>query len=327
MGAMNTIASVWIVCLAGWAWGVPVAASAFTPEQLALPGKKGVCFTLRDPAQSNKGTWDVNIKKVAALDAYWNYSWGARLAPVQPKGMEFVPMIWGGRDAARLTGVLDEHVVPMIQVGRVKRLLAFNEPDQEKQANMPVERAIELWPTLERLGIPLASPAPANPEGINDPSAQGVGGTWLRDFMREADKRGYRVDYIAVHWYGGTSAKAFKEKLRRIYDKYGKRPLLITEFAPADWKTGGDISKHRHSPAKVLAFMKDVLPWIEQQDWIVGYSWFSFHADAPQGTSSALFHVDGTLTAAGRYYRSITAGNPQGDQSIQPDPPHHQRGG
>lgn len=232
-------------------------------------------------------------------------------------------MIWGGSRPETVEQRIRQDVMPEVQTGRVKRLLGFNEPDKKNQANISVEQAIKLWPLLEKVGVPLASPAPANPEGIKDPSAQGVRGTWLRDFMREAERRKYRVDYIAVHWYGGTSAKHFKEKLRRIYDMYGQRPLLITEFAPADWKTGGDIKKHRHTPAKVLAFMKDVLPWMQEQDWIAGYSWFSFNIDAPQGTSSALFDEAGNLTALGRYYQSVTEKNPQGDQSIQPDSPHH----
>jgi hypothetical protein len=182
---------------------------------------------------------------------------------------------------------------------------------------MPYTKALELWPTLEKLGIPLCSPACANPEGLNDESVQGIPGTWMRDFIKEADKRGYRVDYIGVHWYGGTDAAGFKAKMKRIYEKYGKRPLLITEFAPADWKTGGDIKKHKHKPDAVLAFMKDVLPWMEQQDWITGYSWFSFKIDAPEGTSSALFDEAGNLTACGEFYRSVTPQNPKGDQSIQ----------
>lgn len=299
--------------------------TTFSSEQLKLPGKKGACFTLREPGSKQGGSWNENVKKVTALNAYWNYSWGSRLTPVQPRDMEFVPMIWGGSSEQELRERLMREVLPMVRRGRVKRLLAFNEPDKDKQANMPYEQALALWPTLERLGIPLASPAPANPEGIKDPSAQGVAGTWLRDFMREADERGYRVDYIAVHWYGGLNAEAFKNKLKRIYEMYDKRPLLITEFAPADWRTDGDIKQNRHTPEGVLAFMKDVLPWIERQDWIYGYSWFSFGTDSPYGTSSALFFDDGSLTAAGRYYRSVTTDNPDGNQSIKPDPPHHQR--
>ncbi|MDX1682717.1 MAG: glycosyl hydrolase, partial [Phycisphaeraceae bacterium] len=158
--------------------------------------------------------------------------------------------------------------------------------------------------------------------GKRDSSNQGVHGTWMRDFMAEVGKRDLRVDTIGVHWYGGTSARHFKERMRKIYETYGERPLMITEFAPADWRAKS-VEKNRHSPAKVLAFMKEVLPWMERQDWIAGYAWFPFPIDRPQGASSALFFPDGTLTACGRFYRSVTPENPDGDQSIKPDPPHH----
>ncbi len=58
---------------------------------------------------------------------------------------------------------------------------------------------------------------------------------------------------------------------------------------------------------------------MEQQDWIAGYSWYSFQIHQPQGYTSTLFFEDGSLTALGRYYASITNENPQGDQSIEPD--------
>ena len=46
----------------------------------------------------------------------------------------------------------------------------------------------------------------------------------------------------------------------------------MTEFAVADWKTGGDLAKHRYTPAQVLKFMKEGVPWMERQDWIAGYA-------------------------------------------------------
>ena len=298
----------------------------FTLEQLKLPGKKGIGFCLRDPksAKAKKvgGGWDKNIPLIKKLDLSWNYSWGANHIKLQPKDIEFVPMIWGARKKDTLKISLQKTVIPNIKAGKTKRLLCLNEPDKKEQANMPYMSAIELWPEFEKLGIPLCSPACANPEGINDDSVQGVQGSWMRDFIKEADKRGNRIDYIGVHWYGGGSFKHFKEKMKRIYEKYGKRPLLITEFSPADWKTGGDIKKNKHKPEKVLKFMKEVLPWMEKQEWIAGYAWFSFNIDSPQGTSSALFDNDGNLTACGRYYKSVTPENPMGDQSIKPDPPY-----
>lgn len=298
---------------------VTVKAPALKPE-LRLPGKRGVCFPMRNPAseQAKKrgGTWEQNVGKIKALKPYWNYSWGMGLAPVQPTNVEFIPMAWGAWGEERLRGDIEKLALPHIRSGRVKRFLGFNEPDKDEQANMPYAEALKYWPVLEELNVPLCSPACANPLGKDDDSsAQGVKGTWMRDFMVEVDKRGYRVDYIGAHWYGGTSATAFKEQMVRIHEKYGKRPLLITEFAPADWAAKTP-AQNRHSRAAVLAFMKDVLPWIESQNWIAGYAWFSFGPNSPQGASSALFDANGKLTVCGQYYRTITNENPQGDQRI-----------
>ena len=283
---------------------------------LRLPGKKGACFSLRKPGSPRGGTWDTNMPRVKALNASWNYSWGAEIVPVQPKDLEFLPMAWGAWSEDGLRKSLEKHVVPQIKSGRVKRFLGFNEPDKREQANMKYQDALKYWPILESLNVPLCSPACANPEGVDDDSIQGVKGTWMRDFMREAEKRNYRVDYTGVHWYGGTGALSFKNKMVRIYEKYGRRPLLITEFSPADWGAR-KVSDNDHSPEAVLEFMKDVLPWMEKQDWIAGYAWFSFEQHEAVGTSSALFDKDGKLTVLGRYYASVTPSNPDGDQSIK----------
>jgi hypothetical protein len=292
----------------------------FTKEQLKLPGKKGACFTLKQAEGKLTEAGTQNMDRVKALNVSWNYSWNTHHVSEQPKDIEFLPMLWTGKNLAQVQERLTKEVLPNVKAGKSKRLLGFNEPDQKEQSNIPYTVALELWPALEKLNIPLCSPACANPEGIKDEKVTGVPGSWMRDFMTEADKRGYRVDYIGVHSYGGSSAADFKAKMKRIYEKYGKRPLLITEFAVADWKTGGDIKKNRHNPAAILAFMKEVLPWLEEQDWILGYAWFSFQPDSAPGAPSALFDNDGKLTACGRYYKSVTPQNPKGDQTITSDP-------
>ena len=281
---------------------------------LGLPGKKGICFTLRELGKN--GSWKETLPRIKAVNGYWNYSWGMQRVDAQPANMEFVPMAWGAWKAENLKRDLAKHVIPQIQAGRIKRFLGFNEPDKREQANMPYMEAIRYWPVLESLNIPLCSPACANPEGIDDDSVQGVTGTWMRDFMREADRRKYRIDYIGVHWYGSPDPASFKAKMMRIYEKYGKRPLLITEFAPADWQAK-TTAENRHSPEAVLAFMKETLPWIEAQNWIAGYAWFSFETHQPEGTSSALLDKQGELTTCGRYYASISTDRPNGDQSIR----------
>ena len=233
----------------------------------------------------------------------------------QPAEIAFMPMVWGAWGQKNLQASLNAQVVPKIKSGDVRWVLGFNEPDKPEQANMPYTEALKYWPMLEALNVPLCSPACANPLSDVDDSTQGVRGTWMRDFIKVADERGYRMDYIGVHWYGGPSPTAFKQRMVEIYKAYGERPLLITEFALADWgaKTPQQNSIKRED---VLAFMKDVLPWMERQNWIAGYAWFSFEIDDPNGTSSALFDGDGNLTASGRFYQSVTNEKPDGDQSV-----------
>ena len=284
------------------------------PEKLKLSGKKGICFTLRKSGQ--RGSSEENLPKIKATQSYWNYSWGMELVDQQPAKMEFMPMAWGAWGMDGFVQSVRKHIVPQIKSGTTKRVLGFNEPDKKEQANMPYQEALKYWPVLEELGVPLCSPACANPLSDVDESTQGVRGTWMRDFMREADKRNYRIDYIGVHWYGSTSPRAFKERMVQVYEAYGRRPLLISEFAVADWgaKTVGQNS---HSPEEVLKFMKNVLPWMEKQNWIAGYSWFSFGMHEAVGTSSALFDKNGKLTTLGKFYSSVTNEDPLGDQMIK----------
>jgi hypothetical protein len=305
----------------------------YTPEQLRLSGKKGIGMTFPigtaggRTSEENDALRRRNAERMTALNVSWNYTWNSNLVAEQPAGVEFMPMIHGrrwftGTDfAGELPGRLGESVGPHIKSGRIKRLLGPNEPDRDKHGDMTVEETLAIWPAMEALGVPLCSPSCANTEGTEatDEANQGTGGNWMPAFMAEADRRGLRIDYIGTHGYPGPNAEAFKIKLRRIYEKYGRRPLLITEFAVADWNTGGDIAKHRYTQAQVLTFMKELLPWMERQDWIAGYAWFSFGPNSPHGMSSALFDADNKLNALGRYYRSVTPENPDGDQSIQPD--------
>lgn len=190
--------------------------------------------------------------------------------------------------------------------GNIKRLLGFNEPNVPDQANMDVSSAVELWPQLELIGLPLAGPSV---------SLQGVG-TWMQSWNDAAVSDHLRVDYVAVHWYSAPNVTNFQRFLRHMYDlNGGETPLLLTEFAPADW-TATTPSENRFSSSQVLSFMKEVLPWLEAQEWIAGYAWFPFQPSFAAGTSSALFDSYGNPTLLARFYSSVTPDNPSGDQSI-----------
>ena len=59
---------------------------------------------------------------------------------------------------------------------------------------MTANQALRLWPQLMATRLKLASPAVA--------FGGATPGGWLDRFMNGAQARGYRVDFITLHWYG-----------------------------------------------------------------------------------------------------------------------------
>lgn len=266
-----------------------------------LRGKRGICFTLRE--EGEKGSWTVNLPKVIALKPYWNYSWNSKRLEQQPDDIEFVPMIWGAWGAQGLQKKINEDVVPPFNAGQTQLLLGFNEPDNDTQANMSVEKAAGFWSELEAADMPLASPVCVHADG-----------KWMKDFMAKEGDSCMRIDIIAVHWYGSPSFGNFKSHMEKVHNLY-QRPIILTEFAPADWSAKKP-EDNKLSQGNVLDFMKKALPWLETTEWIVGYAWFPFEQSSGPGTASALFDAEGAMTPLGEYYMSVTNENPQGNQDI-----------
>lgn len=175
---------------------------------------------------------------------------------------------------------------------KINYLLGFNEPDGKNQANMTVDEAIAKWPLLEKIGVPLGSPATVNP--TND---------WMKEFMSSAEEKGLRVDFVTVHSYGGTNAEAFLKKLEEVYDLFNK-PIWITEFGCGDWEANTP-EENRHSTEAVLGFMQAVLPELEELDYVHRYAWFPANINTPALTSSALWDADGNFTPLGTFYANF----------------------
>ncbi|MFR9644822.1 MAG: glycosyl hydrolase [Rikenellaceae bacterium] len=282
----------------------------FTAEELALPGKKGVCFTQRDPESYSSGTWTTSVPKMKALQPWWNYSWATTLINLQPTGIEFVPMFWSGASTAE---AVSNAVAADFASGRTKRLMGFNEPDSSDQSNIAVATAIERWPYLEAMNVPLCSPSCTD-------NATGL--AWIQSFMELAMENKYRVDYIGVHWYQSTvNLTTFQNRLsltqyvwykdedgyitKESTDSEGNArsriPLILTEFAVVDWGTSDTLTE-----AQVITFMESALPWLDSTDWIAGYAWFSFGVSST-APYSALFESDNIkLTALGEVYANHT---------------------
>lgn len=237
--------------------------------------KKGAAFANRAKDWSHK---------TSELGAHWMYSWGNVTREEIPDNVEFVPMFWG---KGSVTAENIERIKQQVQAGEVKFVLGFNEPDGAAQANMSVDEAIALWPQLEEIGVPLVSPATVNPTNA-----------WMQEFMSRADALGLRVDYVAVHHYGGPNVLSFINKLKETYEAYD-RPIWITEFAVADWNATSP-ENNRYSTAQVEAFMEETLVALDEIDWIYRYAWFDGR-NAPL-FPSALFDEESNLTSVGERY-------------------------
>jgi len=246
-----------------------------------LSGKKGVCMTIK-----HKKNWP---DRVAKLNPHWHYTWGARLDQAPPPKVEFVPMIWGFWGADQGFQNTINQLTSARKSGHLTHLLGFNEPDQKRQANLPIHKALKAWPYLEKTGLRLGSPAAVHADR-----------PWMQEFMREVKKRRLRVDFVTVHWYGGPNADSLINHLNKIHKLY-RKPIWITEFAAADWNAK-NIKDNKHGRWKTQQFMKEVLPKLDKLHFVERYAWYNAPQSHPALGNSALFKSDGSLTDLGKIY-------------------------
>lgn len=214
------------------------------------------------------------------LNVGWYYNWN--INDNSSPDIEYVP-IRQGRLGPRLT-----------QDWRARgatHLLGYNEPDQEKQANITVDDAIAGWPELLKTGLRVGSPAVAT---------GGKGLAWLYEFMQKADAASLRVDFVAVHYYGAVppgdavgAASRFYKYIKEIHDRT-RRPIWVTE-----WNNGAPWTKEAEPNAvqqrdaiREMAKMLDRTPFVER------YAIFNW-VEGPR----VIQRADGSLTPAGEVYR------------------------
>lgn len=246
----------------------PAAVAAATKKGVSVNNHPGVAAALAD------------------VRAGWYYTWASDTQGVStPAGVEFVPMIWGAG------AVNDTELNRARSLGTT--LLGFNEPDMAGQADMSVEQALALWPRLQATGMRLGAPAVAF--GGDRP------GGWLDRFMSGAAARGYRVDFIPLHWYGSDFSTAATEHLRSyleaVHNRY-RKPIWLTEYGLIDFTGPQPVYPDQARQADFVrrsTAMLNGLPYVER------FAWFSL---STRTTPTGLY--DGTTpNATGVAYRSV----------------------
>jgi hypothetical protein len=226
-----------------------IAAAGLLALAVSPPAHAQSC-TIANPAKVGVGAWDLYGAGRMAADmqgvrSRWYYDWQST-ASAPP---EYVPMIWSAQHVAHAAGAPGD------------TLLTFNEPDNPARVNMSVEAALAHWPELMATGKRLSSPAVTTGNELGSAS-------WLGGFMAEAERRAYRVDFIAVHYYPtDPSIAAFERYLADIHEAYD-RPIWVTEWSLADWNdptrfTEAEQAEFLRAGAELL----DDLPYVERHAW------------------------------------------------------------
>jgi hypothetical protein len=242
-------------------------------------------------SKKGSGAWGSSLapNAIDQLNISWFYDWQSANNIVGYSGPAvFVPMFWNGSMITKVSGSS-----PWV--------FTFNEPDIVTQSNMTVAQAIANWSTVV---------ADADGKLIGAPDVSGNlvpgGGPWLSSFMSSAETAGDEVDFIALHDYpmgaGTTTAdqvSSFQNYVTSVHSAYPSYPIVFNEFALVNRDTWDSTGV---TPAAQAAFVNQVVPWMESQSWILGYSWY---AAFQGGIGSDLLLSDGTLSPIGVAYSQV----------------------
>jgi hypothetical protein len=128
--------------------------------------------------------------------------------------------------------------------------------------------------------------------------------------MSGARTRGYRVDFIPLHWYlspdlrKNFSTPAAVDDLRRylesVHDRY-RLPLWLTEFSLITYQDGAHVMKPQIQAEflAAAAAMMTTLPFVQRWAWFSLPPW-------PEGPDTALYDTDGRITVTGEQFRTIS---------------------
>ena len=160
-----------------------------------------------------------------------------------------------------------------------------NSADDHPQS---VNEILANWENLMRTGMRLCSPS-SHDGSLNH----------LRAFMDSIDARGWRCDILDMHCYWPEGSFG---NLQGWYNSY-KRPIWISEWVwGASWNSNGAFA-NGVTEAQNAEAIKRICTNLNSWDYIERYYYWNSERDP-----SKILKDNGSLTAAGRYYRDMNTG-------------------
>ncbi|XP_072023812.1 uncharacterized protein [Amphiura filiformis] len=228
----------------------------------------------------------------------WWYSWGISTAfhsdrdhmcsnELQQKD-KYIPMCWGYWPQPPTKKEFN-FLAPSSDIN--KHVLGFYEPNHMRQAFMKPAEAADRWRELEAAGkangaTKFVSPAAA-PGGIYDHFQ------WFDEFFQSCSD--CQIDYISTHCYYEKPTEVM-DYLKSLWERYNKK-IFLTEFA----------LPHTDDEDKQLAYMKELLPMLEDAEYVEKYAWFASRKGTGTGyVKSSCSLLDHKLTTDGKYESKLT---------------------
>ncbi len=240
----------------------------------SLQGKTSFVRVIPWRWPTKKGWCGGGTSQPSKLKCKWRYDWNNKAT--SNLDMEYVPM--------RHNAGWNKYENINYKKGST-HVLGFNEPDRPDQANMGVAKALELWPNLLESGLRLGSPSPSD-GGLN----------WLFSFLNKCKNKGYRVDFVAMHYYIGCgSASDMVNRCRAVSKRTGK-PIWITE-----WNNGANWTGCKPTYEEQARKIKNFVDKLDQAKFVERYSIYNW-----VGATRAMLGKKG-ITLAGIEYRDNLA--------------------
>ena len=169
-----------------------------------------------------------------------------------------------------------------------------NEPgNSADDTPQTVEVILNQWQDLMRTGLRLCS------ESSHD-------GSWahLDEFIAAVDARGWRCDILDLHCYWASGF----DNMQHYYNKYGKRPIWISEFVwGASWNNNGIFATDRSfstaNQQKNLDAMKGIFNSLNNSPYVERYAYWNSEADC-----SKLLRGESELSLTGKYFQTMRSG-------------------
>lgn len=179
-------------------------------------------------------------------------------------------------------------------------IIGFNEPwNGFNGFRTPITptQALDAWPSLMALGNRLSAPSISAPTD---------GTSWLSDFMSGVASRGYRVDVINVHYYGGIgdTIANMQTYLTNLHNQYG-RPIIVTEWARADWTNNTSSGTPTFSQADQAQWAEDGIYMMDSLDFVEANFWYGATTIFGTYQNNALLNQNGSLTTVGARVKSL----------------------